>query len=123
MNGYHELKLKKTKRGSHVPLQIKTMNCELWTVNQSCQRQDFRAPTLDSYFPRNLRQPTPTRLPCGTLKDSLTVATFRSWRVRRAWVAQDLIFNIAHLISHQKIKEPQVGIQPRYSGFRVTGHR
>jgi len=43
--------------------------------------------------------------------------------IGRAWVAQDLIFNITHLISHQKIKEPQVGIRPRYSGFRVTGHR
>jgi hypothetical protein len=60
------------------------MNCELQTENQSrlelIEGRDFRAPTLDSYFPKGLRQPTPTRLPCGTLKDSLTVATFRSWR-------------------------------------------
>ena len=43
--------------------------------------------------------------------------------VRRSHVAQDLTFNAAHSHTDDTRSNLSMGIQPRYSGLRVTGHR
>src|SRR6185503_2272519 len=72
---------------------------------------------------RELRlKPAPVRYSHGTREGCLTVAPFRAWRGSTLPVAWGPTLNAVPSGSFDT-SAPQGGIQPRYSGLRVTGHR
>src|SRR5262245_7650429 len=72
---------------------------------------------------RELREkPAPVRYSHGTREGRLTVAPFRAWRGLTHPVAWGPTINAIPRGSFDT-SGPREGIQPRYSGLRVTGHR
>ena len=80
-----------------------------------------RAPAFDGLLPIVPWSLAPIRLPRGTRRGRLTVASSRTWRGSPVSVAQDLIFNTTCHSRYHK-EPPPTGIQPCYSGLQVTGH-
>src|SRR5215470_20409130 len=67
-------------------------------------------------------KPAPARYSHGTREGRLTVAPFRAWRGSTHPVAWGPTINAIPYGSFDT-SGPREGIQPRYSGLRVTGHR